>query len=272
MSKGEVHVDRQAGVLVLTLDDAERRNVLSTTMRHALLDACRAVSSGEFEAAQAVVLTGANKAFSAGGDLSEMPPDSPQSAHERLAQIRELVELVSMSRLPWVAAVEGPAAGVACGLAAACDHVVAGVSARFLFPFARLGLVPDGGALFTVAERVGTHRAKNLFLRADPVPAAQALTLGLVDEVVEDGCALERALGVAHDLAQRAPGSVAALKDFYAGGPAGLSAALAYEADRQIQQYFSPELTEGISAFRERRAPDFSTTLDPSPHRTQEHS
>lgn len=245
------------GVAVLALSDPARRNVLSAAMRRQLLAACRAIVEDASPSVRAVVLTGVDGAFSAGGDLADMPPASPEAAAQRLREIRELVEIVSTSRLPWIAAVEGPAAGVACGLAAACDHMVAGRSARFLFPFAKLGLAPDGGALWTIAERVGPHRAKNIFLLANPISAERALSVGLVDEVVDDGSALDRALEVAHDLSSRAPGSVTAIKTYYATGPHTSCAALDFEAQHQVERYFSAELAEGIAAFTERRPANF---------------
>lgn len=262
MTGDQVRVSRAGDVLVLTLDDPDRRNVLSRAMRQQLVIACRHAADPA-GGHRSVVLTGAGGSFSSGGDLSDMPPASRDAATQRLAEIRELVELVATSHLPWVAAVEGPAAGVACGLAAACDHLVAARSARFLFPFSRLGLVPDGGALLTVAERIGSHRTRNLMLRGEPVGAEAGLALGLVDEVVEDNAALERALAVAADLAARAPGSVAAIKDFYSTGPHTLDSALSFEARRQVEQYFSAELVEGRAAFAERRAPRFPRPVRP---------
>lgn len=264
MTAPEVKVSRTNDVLVITIDDQARRNVLSREMRRKLLEESRLAVDGRADH-RAVVLTGAGGYFSSGGDLSDMPPVSRAAAADRLAEIRELVELVAMSPLPWIAAVEGPAAGVACGLAAACDHLVAGRSARFLFPFSQLGLVPDGGALLTVAQRIGAHRARNQFLRGDTLSADAGLALGLVDEVVEDGVALERAVAVAGELATRAPGSVAAIKDFYASGPHTLDSALSFEADRQIDQYFSAELVEGKTAFAERRRPHFRSSGGPDP-------
>lgn len=259
MNGPRLDIEDVGSVRVLTLHDPARRNVLSSALRHGLVEACRDLQADQSpRRPRAVVLTGAQGAFSAGGDLSEMPPASRDAARERLQEVRWLVEAIRHSFAVWVAAVEGPAAGVSCGLAAACDVVVAGESAKFLVPFSRLGLVPDGGALWTVAHRVGANRAKRLFLHGDPVSAQEAHSLGLADEVVPDGTALERATSLASELAMRAPGSVTAIKDYYAAGEHTLSSALEFEAERQVVQYFSPELTEGRAAFFERRPPNFT--------------
>lgn len=250
--------ERHPGVVVLTMHDPARRNVLSPHLRKALLLACRQYASAH-RGHRAVVLTGAAGAFSAGGDLSEMPPRSRRAAQERLAEIREVVELITTSSVPWVAAVDGPAAGVACGIAAACDHVVVDRGTRFLFPFTTIGLVPDGGALSTIADRVGRHRARHIFLRGRTVGGVEAQAVGLADELTEDGDVLTQAIAAATHLGAGALGSIALIKRFYAGPEQSLGAALAFEATHQVDRYFSSEFSEGRSAFLARRPPEFGT-------------
>lgn len=270
MTAPGVRLERRGTVAVVTLHDPARRNVLGDEMRSQLLRVTRDLVSGPAKLAaaapgasgspRAVVLTGAAGAFSAGGDLSSMPPPSVAAAAARLEEIRTLVGLVRSSPVPWVAAVEGAAAGVALGVATVCDLIVAGRSARFLVPFSRLGLVPDGGLLLSLAERLGAQRAKALLLLGDPVDAGRAVQLGLADEVVDDGTTLERAVEVAATLGERAPGSVAAIRDYYARIPAEPGPTFEFEAQRQLVQYFSRELAEGRAAFAQRRPADFSTT------------
>jgi len=248
--------DRHGAVAVLTLNDPDRRNPLSTGMREELIEAVQEVSADP--SVGALVLTGAGGAFSSGGDLGSMPPASANDAAQRLARVRLLIELVTRLPIPVIAAVEGPAAGVSAGLVAACDVVVAAEGSRFLFPFTKLGLMPDGGALATVARRTGDATARRIFLLAEPVPAATALAIGLADRTVERGGALKAAVAVAADLATRAPGSTAGIKAYYADGFAELTRALDTEAATQVERYFSAEFTEGKSAFFEGRDPDFS--------------
>lgn len=253
---GFVLSERRGAVVVLTLNDPERRNPLSAEMREELIEAVQLLAVDT--SVGALVLTGAGGAFSSGGDLGSMPPSSIGDAVRRLGRVRFLVELVAGLKIPVVAAVEGPVAGVSAGLVAGCDVVVAAEASMFLFPFTRLGLFPDGGALATVARRTGVAAARRIFLLAAPVPAEEALALGLADRLTERGGALETAVVLAAELATRAPGSVAAIKTHYAAGFLELSRALETEAAAQLEFYFSAEFAEGKAAFLERRTPNFA--------------
>lgn len=248
---------------VLTLNDPERRNPLSTEMREELIAAIQAVAGDP--SIRALVLTGAGGSFSSGGDLGSMPPASAIAAVQRLERVRFLIELMGELPIPVLAAVEGPVAGVSVGLAAGCEVVVAAEGSTFLFPFARLGLIPDGGAFATVARRAGDAVARRIFLLAEPLTAEAALAVGLADRVVERGGALKAAMMVASELATRAPGSVAAIKAYYTDGFGELSRALETEAERQVERYFSAEFAEGKAAFLERRTPRFSDRIPGEP-------
>lgn len=251
-----VESSREGAVGILCLNDPARRNALSVTMREELISSIQALTTDA--SVRALVITGADGEFSAGGDLGAMPPESPAAAEERLGRIRLLVELVAGAAIPVVAAIEGVAAGVAAGIAASCDVVVVAEDARFLFPFARLGLVPDGGSLATVAQRVGPARARLLFLLAEPVSAGDAVAMGLADRVVGSGTALGSAVAIAAELGARAPGSVRVIKTFYADGRLNVRDALDAEATHQPARYFSAEFAEGKAAFLQRRPPEFT--------------
>lgn len=247
-------------VALLTMNDPRRRNPLSDGMREALVEALAAV--GENRAIRAVVLMGAGGHFSSGGDLSAMPPLSRRDAEERLAHVGRLVRLVRDCGVPTVAAIDGFAAGVGVGLAAACDIVLVTERARVLLPFTRLGLLPDGASLASVAQRVGSACARRLFLRADPVTGADATRLGLADELVPSAELPARAESVARELGTRAPSSVLAIKRFYAVGDLSVEAALKAEADTQPDLYFSRDFAEGKQAFQQRREPRFGENIE----------
>lgn len=247
-------------VAVVTMNDGRRRNPLSDGMRAALIDALSEMD--ERDDVRAVVLTGADGNFSSGGDIGAMPPPSLRHAGERLEQIAQLVRLIGDCRHPTVAAVDGVVAGVGLGLAAACDVVLVTERARVLFPFARLGLLPDGGSLATVAQRVGTACARRLFLQAEPVRAAEAVRLGLADELVAEEALMARAETCASELGARAEGTVRAVKRFYAAGDLTVEAALRAEAEIQPEMYFSGDFAEGKQAFFERREPHFGHRAD----------
>jgi enoyl-CoA hydratase/carnithine racemase len=244
------------GVLVVTLNDPARRNPLSTTMREQLITALAAAA--EDDDVRAVVLTGADGAFSSGGDLSAMPPATREEGDERLSRIRTLVQLVAGSAKPTIAAIEGPAAGISVGLASACDLVIMAEGAKVLFPFTRLGLLPDGGLMGSLSHRIGRSAAKRVLMLGNPVGTSEALSMGLADEAVPSGQALQRAVELAVVLAGRAPQSLAAIKDFFAAGRLDVDDALAAEQRIQRELYFSQDFAEGKAAFYGRREPSFT--------------
>jgi len=249
------HVLRD-GVLQLTLNDPERRNPVSPDMREELIAALEAAASDQ--TVRVIVFTGAGGAFSSGGDLSAMPPESKDASDERMHRLQLLVRLVAGSAKPTVAAVEGPATGVSAGLAAACDFVVMAAGANFLFPFTRLGLVPDGGVIASLSHRIGRSAARRVLLLGDPVGTDNALALGLADEATAKGGALDRALKLAGELAGRAPLSMAAIKSAFAAGPVELDGVLDAELTGQRELYFSRDFAEGRAAFFEHRIPKFT--------------
>jgi enoyl-CoA hydratase/carnithine racemase len=255
-----VQYEIRSGVALVTMNDPDQRNPLSVGMREGLIGVFEQISASAD--VRSVVLTGAGGAFSSGGDLSAMPPRSEDDATERLARIAVLVRHFRRATVPVVAAIDGVAAGVAMGIAAACDVVVLSDRARLMFPFTRLGLLPDGGALATIAQRVGVAQARRLFLQGDEVSAESALAMGLADEVVSAAELIERSQVIAFDLGHRAAGSVRAIKQFYATVGLGIDDALRVEADIQPERYFSAEFAEGLLAHAERRRPDFIANAD----------
>ncbi|MFI7483374.1 enoyl-CoA hydratase/isomerase family protein [Kocuria sp. M1R5S2] len=251
-----VGVDRTGPVAVVTLDDERRRNVLGSGLRRQLRSAIGDLAADPV--VRAVVLTGAGPCFSAGGDLASMPPADPEESTARMAEVAGLLRELSSLDKPVVAAVTGPAAGVAAGLVCCCDVVVAGEGARFLFPFTRLGLVPDGGLLHSLAQRVGPARARTLLLAAEPVDARTALAVGLADHVVADAVVLSTATELALDLAGRAPLAVAAVKRGVREASGSLEDALAFEQAHQPVLFGTSDFLEGRRSFFERREPTFS--------------
>jgi 2-(1,2-epoxy-1,2-dihydrophenyl)acetyl-CoA isomerase len=252
----QVRVERTGAVAVVTLDDERRRNVLGSEMRNRLR-AVLAELSADPETG-AVVLTGAGNCFSAGGDLATMPPANGAEGTARMSEVAGLVQQLASLNKPVVGAVAGPAAGVAAGLVCVCDVVVVGEGARFLFPFTRLGLVPDGGLVHSLAQRVGPARARRMLLEAAPVDSRTALAAGLADRVVADPEVLAAAIACAQELAERAPLAVAAVKRGLREASGSLAEALAFERERQPALFGTADFLEGKHAFREGRTPSFS--------------
>jgi 2-(1,2-epoxy-1,2-dihydrophenyl)acetyl-CoA isomerase len=254
LASGLVLTTLRDGVLVVTLNDPARRNPVSTPMIEQLITTLTAAAADD--AVRALVLTGADGSFSSGGDLAAMPPVSREASDERMDLIRRLVGLISESAKPTFAAIEGPAVGISVGLAAVCDVVVMAEGARMLFPFTRLVLVPDGGLMSSLPRRIGWSAAKRVLLFGDPVGTDEALMLGLADEATPRWMAVELA-GV---LVGRAPRSLGAIKEFFAGDRLDIDAALDAERRTQRDLYFSNDFAEGKAAFFARRNPRFTGT------------
>jgi enoyl-CoA hydratase/carnithine racemase len=247
---------RSGPVTVLTLNDPARRNALSMELRQALRARLQVlIASPE---CRAIVLAGQGGAFCAGGDLSTMRCDDPAGARVRLGIIQDIIRIVAAGPCPVVAAVDGAAFGAGMALAAACDHVIVTERARFSASFARLGLMPDAGLLWSLPQRVGAARARAMMLSGREVGSAEALALGLADEACSSGELPARALDSAAALARGAPLAQAQVKAAFARGITTLEEVFAIERDGQPLLFGSEDFAEGLEAFRARRPPDFT--------------
>ena len=256
-----VQLERRGTVAILTLNAPARRNALSLAMRTRLRDTLRDL--GADPGVRALVLTGAQGQFCAGGDVSEMKSGEAggagqPSARARLEILHESVRMLVAGPLPVIAAVEGNAAGAGMSLACACDHVVASESAKFVAAFGGMGLVAECGLIWTLPRRVGERVARDLLLTARTVDAAEALRIGLVDRVVPAGGALEAAIEACGRYGAVAPLSIAATRRMLGRLPPDLDGALAVESDVQATLGLSEDHQEARRAFLEKRAPVFN--------------
>jgi len=225
----------------------------------------RAVLEGEAsgDSVRAVLVTGAGRGFSSGADLKagfdpaeDGMPDIRKELqgvyHPAIAAIRRLPK-------PVVAAVNGPAVGIGCSLAIACDLVMAAHSSYFGLAFVNVGLMPDGGSTAFVPPAVGKARAFQMALLGERVPAQQALEWGLINWVYPDDQLMAEADALVERLAGGPTRSYAsskqALNRFIYGD---LDAQLALEAELQHELGRSADFTEGVAAFVEKRQPAFT--------------
>jgi 2-(1,2-epoxy-1,2-dihydrophenyl)acetyl-CoA isomerase len=243
---------REGAVAILTLNEPAKRNALTPALRLALAEAIERIERDG--AIRAVVLTGDRQAFSAGGDLSAMEVEGLGAARDRFRLLHAIVRAIVKSSKPYLAAVEGWAAGAGFSLALCCDTIVAGSGARFVAAFPKVGLVGDAGLLHTLPARVGLGRARQILLYARPVDAAAALQMGMIDEIAPDGKALEQALGRARAFDTLAPLSTAFTKEYLARG---LDEVLDWERSQQAALFLTDDHAEGKAAFREKRQPHF---------------
>ncbi|MEV0642959.1 enoyl-CoA hydratase/isomerase family protein [Streptomyces sp. NPDC050619] len=255
MTDHAVLVAQDGPVRTLTLNRPGRRNALDLDDRRALR---AALSEAENDhTCRAVVLTGAHGVFCAGGDIRSMSQD-PEVARARLAVINDIARALVHCPKPVIAAVEGGAFGLGLSLAAASDYVVAAEDARFVASFAKIGLTADTGLSWSLSQRVGPGRAKELILFADELTADQAHRMGLVSEVVPGEEVMGRAMERAGQLAAASPAMVAGTKRIFAQERQDLESILAAEAEVQAELLAGDDFAERRAAFLDRRTPTFT--------------
>ena len=210
-----------------------------------------------------VTITGAGRAFSAGADLKAGFEPSPQGHPDVESRLREIyhpiITGIRHMPKPVLAAVNGPAAGIGCSLALACDLIVARESAYLMLAFVNVGLVPDGGSSLLVPSRVGFARAAEMAMLGERVPARQALEWGLVNRVVADAEFDAEVDALAERLATGPTASYAGTKfQLNAWMYSRMDDQLALEASIQQEAAASGDFAEGVQAFLERRPARFS--------------
>ncbi len=203
---GLVEVRRHGSVCVIALRREAKLNALSTELERALGDAL-----GEIGDSRAVVITGSERAFSAGADVTELSGRSPEAVMAYYRDTGRVYERVAALELPTVSAISGYCLGGGLELALATDFRIADESAVFGFPEVGLGILPSSGGTQRVTRLLGAARAKELILLHDRFDAQTALRAGLVTEVVDR--ALDRALELAERLAGLPPLAVALTKE-----------------------------------------------------------
>lgn len=252
----------EAHLLVLTLNRPEKRNALSFEMLELLERELERAATDD--AVHAVIITGAGaKSFSAGMDLQlllEHHASKPTGAQLRKvqAELQSLFNAVEVLEKPVVAAIEGACVGGGLELALSCDLRVASSEAVFGFPEARIGMLPDLGGTTRLARLAGPAVAKEWIFTARRYPAQRARELGLVNELVAPGQALETAMSLAREVAANGPLAVAWAKRVIDRGLSlSLEDSLLLEQHAMSEILPGEELKEGILAFLEGRAPRF---------------
>jgi len=253
-----LRVEIDGPVATLTLDRPEALNALTVAVKVALRDALEAIAADR--TVRAVILTGAGRGFCAGQDLAERDlPDAAPLDVELRERYNPIIRVLRSMGQPVIAAVNGVAAGAGASLAFACDLRIAATDARFVLAFGRIGLVPDSGATWFLPRLVGAARAAEIALVGDPIPAEEALRIGLVSSVVPADDLMTEARSLAGLLAARAPLALALTKSaLERAATIDLEAALEGEAKLQGIAGASADHAEGLAAFRAKRAPRFT--------------
>ena len=258
MSAPSVQVETHGAVALVTLNRPEHSNTLNLQMAMDLLAAAMACARNA--AVRAVVLTGAGRNFCFGGDLRAMPPRElalEDHIRELTTYLHAAISHFVRMDAPVVAAVNGTAAGAGVGLVAMADIAVCARGAKFNLAYTNAGLTPDAGTSFLLPRTLGVKRTMELLLLNRTLPAAEALAWGLVNEVVADEQLLARALEIGERLAQGASGAFGATKRLIAHSLGGFESQMVLESETIAAHAVGPEGVEGISAFLEKRKPQF---------------
>jgi enoyl-CoA hydratase/carnithine racemase len=211
-----------------------------------------------------VVLTGAGRAFSAGGNVKGMQArtaagETGVAIRERYrSDIHRLVKAIFGLEVPTIAAVNGPAIGLGCDVACMTDIRIAAVSARFGVTFLKLGLIPGDGGAWLLPRVIGMSRASELLFTGDVIDASTAAEWGLVSKVVPDGELMDAALALAERIAEQPPHALRLAKSLLRmGQQSSYDAVMEMSAAAQALSHLTPDHAEGVNALLEKRRPNF---------------
>jgi enoyl-CoA hydratase/carnithine racemase len=249
---------RDDSVVTLAFNDTARKNAMTPELGGALRDAVASLRADP--TVRAVVVTGNGGAFSAGGDLRMLERMRGASRDEsRAFMLGFYARYLSILELevPTIAAIEGPAIGAGLCVALACDLCIVAEDSKLALNFVQLGLHPGMGATYLAPRRIGPQRAAELLLTGRRFDGREAATMGIALRAVGASRVRDEARALARSIASNAPLAVRALKQAFAVDRSALSAALAFEAEQQSISYASSDLSEGLSAAAQKRAPNF---------------
>ncbi len=242
------------GVAVVTLHRPDATNALSLPLQAALSRAFSALS--DYAPARAIVLTGGDKVFAAGGDIKSMDGCGPIEIMKRHTE--RVWAPIERCPKPIIAAVCGYAFGGGAELAMHCDIILAGSSASFAQPEIRIGIMPGIGGTQRLVRAVGKFNAMRMLLTGRPVGAEEARIMGLVSQVLPDDQVLPEALKLAAQIAAMPPLAAMQIKEVVlAGMDASLDAALMLERKANQLLFATQDQKEGMQAFIEKRKPSF---------------
>ncbi|GAC1333858.1 MAG: enoyl-CoA hydratase [Beijerinckiaceae bacterium] len=247
-------------VATLTFNRPDRMNALSKPIMDGLLEGLPRLAGDPSVAV--IVLTGAGRAFCAGGDVKRMAADEkPPSEAEATANLRartEVSRLLHEIPKPTIAMVNGAAAGAGLSIALACDLRFAGESARFITAFAKVGFSGDFGGSYFLTKLVGTAKARELYFTAEPVSSRDALLLGMVNRVVPDDQLVKTTMNFARSLAKGPRIALGFMKqNLNLAESSTLGELLDAEAARMIRSGRTDDHREAAKAFVEKRTPVF---------------
>jgi 2-(1,2-epoxy-1,2-dihydrophenyl)acetyl-CoA isomerase len=248
--------EKTDGIVKITLNIPQKLNPLNLEMREELQDVFFKLQSDQ--QVKVVVITGAGRAFCAGGDIRTMEGIKAPAERDRVKNLQKIAKLMVELEKPIIAAVNGPATGAGFHLALASDMIIASEKAKFAESFVRIGLVPDMGGFYFLPLRIGLHKAKELMLTGRIFDAKEADELGLLNKLVPHEALEDEVMQLAKALAQGPSRSYAMIKAALNNFPTSLQNVMELEANMQAVCFETRDFKEGVRAFLEKRSPDFS--------------
>ncbi len=249
-------ITRDDGIATVLLNRADKLNALSGEMYHDLADAFAELNTDD--TVRAVVLTGAGRAFCAGGDVGTMGGYDVVSGRKRSKSHQRMIINLHHLEKPVIAAVRGPAAGIGASMALACDLIIASETAYLLMAFKNVGIPPDGGAIYFLTQHLGIARAKEIVYSARKLPAAEARDMGIISRVVPDGQLEAETMTLARDIAGSATYALTLAKRMF---QFMYTPTLEQLLELEVMAIGGARMThdhvEGVAAFREKRKPAF---------------
>src|SRR4029079_8651614 len=261
MAYEHIDVAEDSGITTITLNRPEKLNALAGHMRRDVAEALEA--AGSERSVHVVVITGAGRAFCAGGDvraMAELIEEKDADEFSRLlGSARRVITAIRQMTKPVVASIGGPASGAGFNLALACDLRIASTAATFSQSFVKVGLHPDWGGTYFLPRLVTPNKACDLFFLGDTLTAADALRLGIINFVVEPAELEAETRKLAERLRAAPAISVAAAKQaVYLSQAAEIEEMLRFETEAQLRCFQSEDGREGVNAFLEKREPRFT--------------
>jgi 2-(1,2-epoxy-1,2-dihydrophenyl)acetyl-CoA isomerase len=256
-----IQVTEAEGIATITLNRPDKLNAFVGHMRRDLAEALE--HAGSDRGTRVVIITGAGRAFCAGGDIAFMAELMQRRDAEEFSRIlgagRRVILAIRQMTKPVIAAINGPASGAGCNLALACDLRIAANTATFSQSFAKVGLHPDWGGTYFLPRLVTPNKACEMFFLGESIDAAEAARLGIVNQVVAPEELESATMALAQRLRAAPPIALAAAKHaVYLSQAAELEEMLRYETEAQLRCFESDDGHEGVHAFLEKREPKFT--------------
>jgi enoyl-CoA hydratase/carnithine racemase len=261
MSYEHIDVTEDSGITTIMLNRPEKLNALAGHMRRDLAEALE--HAGSDRTVHVVVITGAGRAFCAGGDLratAELIEEKDADEFSRLlGSARRVITAIRQMTKPVIASVGGPASGAGFNLALACDLRIASTDASFSQSFVKVGLHPDWGGTYFLPRLVTPNKACELFFLGETIDANEALRLGIINYLVEPAELETETRKLAERLRAAPAISVAAAKQaVYMSQSAEMEDMLRFETEAQLRCFESEDGREGVRAFLQKREPKFT--------------